>query len=99
MIVQIVPAQLILELIDCGVFVDEQEFHAGHLGKVAQMLRGDRIAETGVMRATAEKGEEAFHESGYDPDGGPGVPADHLLYLYRNDEQPGSHAAVHAKGY
>ena len=33
-IIQIVPAQFFLEFLHAGVFVDQQEFDPGHIGKV-----------------------------------------------------------------
>jgi hypothetical protein len=49
MIVQVIPTQLMLELIDSGILVDQQEFNARHFSEVMQMVSGHRVTETGVM--------------------------------------------------
>jgi len=53
-IVQVIPAQLLFEIFQAGLFIDQQELDPGHLGKVVQVLGRDRIAETRVMRAAID---------------------------------------------
>ena len=50
-IIEIVPAQFFLEFIHAGVLVDQEELGPGHLGKITQMVSGDRVAKACVVRA------------------------------------------------
>jgi len=53
MVIKIVSTQRILELIHFRVLVDHQELDPGHAGKILQVFRNDRIAETGMMSAAS----------------------------------------------
>src|ERR1700679_3781463 len=51
LIKRLLPAQLLFPLADPRRLVDEDELDARDLGEVAQVLRGHRVAERGVVRA------------------------------------------------
>src|SRR5690606_3821039 len=50
-IIQVVPAQFLLEIFQIGVFIDQEKLDSGDLGEVTQMLGRDGVAESRVMRA------------------------------------------------
>lgn len=49
MVVQIIPAQPILELIQASISIHEQKLYTFHGTEILYVLRSDRIAEAGVM--------------------------------------------------
>ena len=51
--IKVVPAQFFLEFTHFRIFINNQEFHIGHLGKILETFRTDGLAESGMMSATS----------------------------------------------
>jgi hypothetical protein len=54
MVVQIIPAQLFLEIQQLGILANQQEFQSGHSGKIFQVLRRQNLTEASVVSATRQ---------------------------------------------
>src|SRR5579872_6459529 len=52
-VIDFVVSQVLLEVAHAGLAIDNRQFEAGDGGKIFDHFRGDRLAETRVMRTAA----------------------------------------------